>query len=418
MNKKQMRRIIVSGVFVLVLYGMIFCFFPPEDSMEKKPLIAEKVVDEENSEATEFEFEEFDGKKDTTEQMNFYEDDSPEIKLVMVGDMLMHTRVVNSGKQEDGGYNFDHLFQEVGKDIQKADLALVNQETILGGEELGISSYPCFNSPYEVGDAEAKTGFDVILQATNHALDVGAQGILNDIYFWENRYPYISCLGIYDSQEDQDNDIFVYEKDGIKISILNYTYGTNGIELPSGMPFAVNYMKKEQMKRDIAKAKSMSDFVIVCPHWGTEYRLTEDESQKKWTQFFLEEGVNLVIGAHPHVIEPVKWVRNDAGQEMLVYYSLGNFVNGTENTDGSPADRMIGGMAEVTIGYNEYGAVSVLDYGVEPIVCHMAEGSEYTVYYLKDYTEELAQKNIAKTLDADFSLEYCNNLVNQVWGVE
>lgn len=342
----------------------------------------------------------------------------PEINLVMVGDMLMHERVVESGLQEDGSYNFDHLFTHVQEKIESADLALVNQETILGGTELGLSGYPCFNSPYELGVAEVEAGFDVILHGTNHALDKGKKGTANCMNFWEETYPEIAYLGINESQDAQDDYIYIYEKDGIKIAILNYTYGTNGIATPKNMPYLVNYMEEEKVISDIQKAEELADFTVVCPHWGNEYYLGISSNQKYWTNIFLEQGVDLVLGTHPHVIEPVEWVFDDAGHEMLVYYSLGNFVNGTSGTGAGVMNRCVGALADVTVGKNEAGEVVVLEYDAIPLVCHIAEGEEYTVWYLEDYTEELAKKNLICSQDGDFSLENCKALVEQVWGEE
>ncbi len=342
----------------------------------------------------------------------------PEINLVMVGDMLMHERVVESGLQEDGNYNFDHLFTHVQEKIESADLALVNQETILGGTELGLSGYPCFNSPYELGVAEVEAGFDVILHGTNHALDKGEKGTANCMNFWEETYPEIAYLGINNSQDAQDDYVYIYEQDGIKIAILNYTYGTNGIATPEEMPYLVNYMEEEKVISDIQKAEELTDFTVVCPHWGNEYYLDISSNQKYWTKIFLEQGVDLVLGTHPHVIEPVEWVFDDAGHEMLVYYSLGNFVNGTSGTGAGVMNRCVGALADVTIGRNEDGEVVVLEYDAIPLVCHIAEGEEYTVWYLEDYSEELAQKNLICNQDGDFSLENCKALVEQVWGAE
>ena len=338
-----------------------------------------------------------------------------EITLVMIGDMLMHTSVVNSGEQGDGSYNYDHLFANVADRIASADIAIVNQETIMGGDDRGFSGYPTFNSPTALADAEAAVGFDVILHGTNHALDKGASGVLNCINYWETNYPDIAYLGINKSQEAQDTYIYVYEQDGISIAILNYTYGTNGISTPADQPYLVNYLEEDKVVSDIERAHELADFVIVCPHWGTEYNLGTDSSQAKWTQIFLEAGVDLVIGTHPHVIEPVEWVTDDEGNEMLVYYSLGNFVNGTSSSGSGVTSRMVGGMAEVTIGV-ENGEVVILEYDAIPLVCHIASGSDFTVYYLSDYTEELAQENRIVSQDAEFSLAKCWEVVEEVWG--
>ena len=335
----------------------------------------------------------------------------PEITICMVGDILLHTPVAESGRKQEGGYDFATVFAQMQEEIAGADLAIVNQEVIIGGEELGISGYPAFNAPYELGDALADAGFDVVCHATNHALDKGKKGIVNCLSFWEENYPEIAVLGIHGSEEEQE-DIYVYEQDGIRIAILNYTYGTNGIALPSDMPYAVELLDSEKVESDLKKASELADFVIVCPHWGTEYVLEETSAQRKWADFFAENGADLVIGTHPHVIEPVEWV-----DDTLVYYSLGNFVNWTSGTGEGVANRMVGGMAQITIGPDEMGEVCITEWNVEPLVCHLESGfGGVTVYPLSEYTEELAAQNEIVKQDGTFSLEYCTKLVQDVFG--
>lgn len=343
----------------------------------------------------------------------------PSVSLTMVGDMLMHTPVEESALQEDGTYDFSAIFAETTELIQEADLALVNEEVIIGGEELGISGYPAFNAPFALGHELVEVGFDVMCHATNHALDKGKKGLLSCINFWKKSYPEIAVLGVHDSRESQDS-IYIYEQEGIKIAILNYTYGTNGIPLPEDMPYAVDMLEQEKVVADIAKAEEMADFTIVCPHWGTEYVLGTSSMQNKWTEIFLENGVDLVLGTHPHVIEPIEWVTDEeTGQEMLVYYSLGNFVNWTSSSGEGIANRMVGGMAQVTVERNEAGEVSISEYDVEPLVCHLQQGTNgVTVYPLKEYTAELASVNEIIKQDANFSLEYCEELCEKVWGAE
>lgn len=339
------------------------------------------------------------------------EDDTPqEVTLVMVGDILLHTRVAESGRTEDGGYDFTAVFAQVKEEISQADIALVNQEVIIGGEELGVSGYPAFNAPYELGDALADAGFDVILHATNHALDKGRRGLLNCLAFWEENHPEETVVGIHGSREESE-EICVLEQDGIRIAILNYTYGTNGIALPEDMPYAVELLEEQRVAEDIRAAKELADFIIVCPHWGTEYTLTQTKTQERWARFFSENGADLVIGTHPHVPEPVEWV-----EDTLVYYSLGNFVNWTSGTVDGVANRMVGGMARVTLA-EEDGEVVISDWSVEPLVCHVEKGfGGVTVYPLAEYTEELAGRNEIISQDADFSLEYCLEVVDRVFG--
>lgn len=342
---------------------------------------------------------------------------TPSVTLKMVGDILLHTPVEESCQKADGSYDFSALFANIKEEVQAADVALVNQEVIIGGKELGISGYPAFNAPYEVADALVDTGFDVILHATNHALDKGKRGITNCLANWKTTYPDMNVVGINESQEAQDT-ITVLEENGIRIAILNYTYGLNGIELPSDMPYAVNLLEEKKVTDDIAKAKEEADFVIVCPHWGTEYRLQPDNMQEKWTQIFAENGVDLVLGTHPHVIEPIEWTSDEAtGHQMLVYYSLGNFVNWTSGSGDGVANRMVGGMAEVTIGLDENGEAVIEDYGVKALVTQVEPGyGGVTTYFLSDYTDELAEQNAIIKQDEDFSREYCVELCNEVWG--
>lgn len=344
------------------------------------------------------------------------EEESDTIQVVMIGDMLMHSKIIDSGKQEDGSYNFEHLFKNVKDFITEADIAIVNQETIMGGSKYGYTGYPSFNTPYALADALVDTGFNVILHATNHTLDKGKTGVLNCMDYWDTNYPNIKYIGMNRTQAAQ-NEIYVYEQDGFKIAILNYTYGTNGIKIPSDMPYLVNLMDEDKIRADIRKAEEIADFTILCPHWGTEYKLQATNSQKEWAQIFLEEGVDLVMGTHPHVIEPIEWLTDDEGNKMLVYYSLGNFVNGTASKGSGVTNRMVGGIADVTLGRNENGEVEIVEYGAVPIVCHVGTGTEYTVYYMKDYTEELASKNLILSQDSEFSKELCESIFAQVWGV-
>lgn len=337
------------------------------------------------------------------------------VSLVMAGDVLLHTPVAESGLAEDGSYHFDQLFSHVAA-IKDADIALVNQEVIIGGEELGITGYPSFNAPYALGDALVNAGFDVILHATNHALDKGKNGLINCMNFWKTNYPQETILGIHNSKEEQDQ-ICVYEKNGMKIAILNYTYGTNGISLPADMPYGVDLLKEDKVISDLKQAEELADFTVVCPHWGTEYEHGITDEQKYWTRIFAENGADLVIGTHPHVIEPVEWYgeKND-GKEMLVYYSLGNFVNWTSDSGAGISDRMVGGLAEVTLTRGEDGTVKIGGYGVEPVVAHVESGYQgVTAYPLHEYTEELAAKNEIRSQDAAFSLDYCKQLCNEIW---
>lgn len=413
------KRIFATSIIVLALFSIalsVLMFAPDDaDSITTDTSDVSNMSDMEDVENSVLNVENEEIIDETINPVEPEPTPPPTIQIVMVGDMLMHGRVMESGLKEDGTYNFDHLFVNIKDTIENADLALVNQETILGGTELGLSGYPAFNSPYELGDSLVDAGFDVILHATNHTLDKGKTGVQNCMNFWDTNYPDIAYLGINKSQEEQDTDIYIYEQEGIRIAILNYTYGTNGIPTPSDMPYIVNYLDEDKIIQDLKFAEENSDFTIVCPHWGTEYVLSATDSQKKWATIFMENGADLVIGTHPHVIEPMEMMTDENGNEMLVYYSIGNFVNGTSGTGEGTTNRMVGGIADITISLDENDEAYIEKYDVIPIVCHIDEKTEYTVYYLSDYTEELAKENHIVSQDPSFSLEECNNLIESVW---
>lgn len=340
---------------------------------------------------------------------------SASLQLIMVGDVLLHTPVSDSGKLPDGSYHYDHLFSHVKEQIQAADIAIANEEVILGGTELGLSGYPCFNGAYEVGDALADSGFDVILHATNHALDKGEKGVRNCLAYWKTSHPDMQITGINASREEQDTHITVIEKKGMKIAFLNYTYGTNGIELPSNAPYLVNLIDRDKIASDVEKARKQSDFVVVCPHWGIEYQHTESREQEELAQYLSDLGVGLIIGTHPHVIQPMKWLEGRNGNRTLVYYSLGNFVNATSGVGEGVADRMLGAMAVVELQRDENEDVQIIRETAEPLVSHLQSGlQKITVYPLSEYTQELETENEITVQDSNFSIAYLKKVWEQV----
>lgn len=310
------------------------------------------------------------------------------VNLLAVGDNLIHSGIFKSGYQADGIYNFDHLYENVIEDIQAADLAFVNQETIYTYNRNDYSGYPMFAGPVEIGDALVDAGFDVVTHATNHAYDRGTQGIADTLDFWETNHPEMTVLGMHDSQVDADI-IETVECNGITFAMLNYTYSLNGLQLPGDQQYLVDILDKEKVQADIEEAKSISDCVIFFLHCGNEYVYEPADYTKEWVQFLLDCGVDITIASHPHVLEPYTELTRDDGHRMIVYYSMGNFIS---TQDDYP--RMIGGMAKLTVekrGVGEKAQISVLDYTLEPLYTHYNHDTGvYTVYKLEDYTEELA----------------------------
>ncbi len=338
-------------------------------------------------------------------------EESGQVTLLAVGDNLIHIEVIENGKQADGTYNFDSLYSNLAEEISAADIAIINQETILGGADFAYSGYPNFNSPTEIGDAVINAGFDVVLHATNHSMDMGLKGAQNTLRYWA-QHPEITMVGMNESQAESEQ-IPIVEKNGIKLALLNYTYSLNGYSLPKGKPYLVNLLDKEKMAEDIQNAEQLADFTIVFPHWGSEYIYEATEAQKDLTNFYYEQGVDLIIGTHPHVLEPVKWVETNKNHRMLVYYSLGNFMSYQKE---SP--RMLGGMANITITKDESGTY-ISDAKITPIVTHYEHGpTDFTIYKLSDYTEELALvhgvSDIAR--QGDLTYQATTDLAKQILG--
>ena len=258
-------------------------------------------------------------KKDTT------------ISLAVVGDIMCHNTQYNDAyNSTTKTYDFTHVFSNIADQLQSADLTIGNLETTFAGSERGYSSYPTFNTPDALAVNLKAIGFDVLSTANNHSLDKGFSGITRTLEVLDDNG--ISHTGTYASEEDSQ-EILVKDVKGIKIAMLSYTYGTNGIPIPSGKDFCVNLIDKDKIKADLDKAKALDvDLISVNMHWGAEYRLKPTNEQKELADFLFKNGVDLILGSHPHVLEPMeqRTITLDDGTEKDVFliYSLGNFVSG------------------------------------------------------------------------------------------
>ncbi|MFC7319632.1 CapA family protein [Halobacillus campisalis] len=249
------------------------------------------------------------------------------ISFSAIGDILIHDRVYEDAKTNDG-YDFMPMLNSVKPYLSDTTLSIANQETMIGGEEIGLSSYPSFNSPTEIGDALKELGIDVVALANNHTLDRGEKAVLNAIEHW-NQIDMV-YTGAYESKEDQQQLRTIETEQGIDVSFLSYTYGTNGIPVPEGKSHLVNLIDINQMKSDIEQAHSQSEAIIMNLHAGDEYEPLPNEEQKELMKFAADSGVDVVIGHHPHVLQPIDWVEGKDGHRMLAVYSLGNFFSGQE----------------------------------------------------------------------------------------
>ena len=326
-------------------------------------------------------------------QVNLAVPEEPKVAhLVAVGDNLMHRSVSMSGLKEDGSYNYDYNFSKAAPYISGADLAIINQETVIGGNELGIQGFPCFNGRTEMADALVRVGFDVVLGANNHILDQGVQPLIHMIRYFNTNYPQISVLGIHGSWEARD-DLVVRDVNGIRIAMINYT---DLLNIPShwyGSEFSVEYLDYDRLAVLIDRAKAASDFVIVFPHWGTEYFLGVDGKEQEEAAFLAEHGVDLVIGTHPHVVEPVSYITRPDGGNMLIYYSLGNYQS-IQNLE----ETMIGGMAQVEITKTRRGT-RITDFNMEFLANDYRMSPGFRDYYdiVTTYPWELYSRELAET---------------------
>ena len=366
------------------------------------------------------------------------------VSMIAVGDNLYDWYLLEDGyNRETGEFDFSHNYDYIKRYVQMADFAVVNQETPLGGDEgyVGDSweekyfgnrqmwgsyhGYASFNTPDEVGHELVKAGFNIITMATNHSSDHGYKAIRKSIEFWRNNYPDVTLLGIHDSVEDQ-NIIHVVEKYGIRIALLNYTYGLNKKSATEEAPYSVDILKEDRVRSDIARAKEMADFVVVFPHWGEEYSMDElNSTQKKFTKIFLECGVDAVVGAHPHIGQTMEWLTGDDGHRMVVYYSLGNFISNFKE-----ADCNVEGMAYLEFYKN--GDECILREGtIIPIINHWEycsdklgnqgrtrQGKTYRVYALQDYTEELAKEHGCTKYSNGKAFSYSRiyKVAEKLWG--
>jgi len=332
-----------------------------------------------------------------------------EVSLIMAGDNLLHMPLIKNAETENGTYNFDSLYEDLLPYFKNADISVIVQETVLGGESLGYSGYPMFNSPQQVGDAIKNAGFDVVLHATNHTLDRGSKGVENTLEYWKT-HPEITVLGINESFEKQD-EIHYIAKNGIKFALLNYTDSTNGIPLPSGKEYLVNVVDEEKIIKDLTIAEANADFTIVFMHWGVEYSFTESTSQSRLAELMCENGADLIMGSHPHVIEPVKWIESQNGNKALVFYSLGNYVSRQKEVE-----NLLGILGGVTICREDDKKAYIKQATVIPTVTHYNFNSRgFKVYPLKQYTDELASAHGVSQFDGKVSVERFENIFYSVF---
>ena len=326
------------------------------------------------------------------------------IDLIAVGDNLYHLRITNSGLQEDGSYNYDPIYANIKDYISDAEIKVINQEVVLTADSTKWSGFPVFGAPIQCGQAVIDAGFNVITHATNHSWDKGMEVALEDIAFWKCHEGVI-LTGMYDSQEDYDN-IDIGEYNGVKVAFLNYTYNLNGFSLPGDAQYMVKLLREDLVVSDIEKARELADIVVVFPHWGEEYKTEPNAYQRHMAQVMADAGADLIIGCHPHVIQPLEILISEDGREVPCYYSLGNFIS---NMPG--AEKNVEAMAKVRI--KKDGDQISIDYAeaVPMVNYYDPEGTYYTVYMAEDFTDEISRTH----RNPDVTPRYVENFFNSVF---
>lgn len=306
------------------------------------------------------------------------------VSVVAFGDNLIHEPIYEYARNEESG-SFDFLYEPFLDEIQTADIAALNAETVLVDNDDMVGGYPSFGSPIQVGEAISHAGFDVVSCANNHALDRGIQGIDTTVNFYKDAE--ITCVGIQDSTDTEYRPYELISRNGMRIALFSYTYGTNAGDISEDYPNVVHYLPRKDTQEiwgkkaafnetkessaneqgnklisDIKSARNEADFVIVFVHWGEEYNKEVTPSQEHFAELFAEGGADVVIGSHPHVVQKTEMLDRPDGGKMLVYYSLGNF----RADQAQSKETMAGAEASFTIAHT-YDGVELIDYEIKEI---------------------------------------------------
>lgn len=262
-------------------------------------------------------------KKDTT------------IKLCVIGDIMCHNTQFKDALNSSNTYDFSYVFSEIEPYFKNNDLNIGNLETTFAGSSRAYSGYPTFNTPEALATDLKELGINVLSTANNHCMDTGYKGLVNTLDTLDSKG--LEHMGTYRTEEES-NSILIKDINGIKIAFLSYTYGTNGIPVPSNKSFSVNLIDKEKILEDIQKAKDNNvDLICTNMHWGVEYLDSPNSEQKELANFLFVNGVDIILGSHPHVLEKMEKVNvtttDGKNKDCFVIYSLGNFVSGQVKTN-------------------------------------------------------------------------------------
>ncbi len=320
------------------------------------------------------------------------EPEEKRVSFLACGDNIIYKGTVSDAKYNaDGnGYDFKPIYENVADMISDADISFINQETLMCGDGYELSYYPMFNSPQKVGEDLVELGFDVINISNNHMLDKGKNGLLRTIDFWEMQDTLM--IGGYRGKDDFEK-VRIIEKDGIKIAFLSFTEMTNGMKVKESEELFIPYLNDEDIKTHTAKAEEMADFSVVSLHWGNEGAFVPNSEQKRIAQLIADCGGDVILGHHPHVIQPVEWLTGINGNRTLCAYSLGNFA-----AEQAYDYNMVGGMLELDFVETIDGIKRIENAVFNPTVYHFnGNFRNNSVHLIQDYSAELAAKHGVRT---------------------
>ena len=332
------------------------------------------------------------------------------VSLMALGDNLVHNCIYWSAEQIGGGYDFSPYFEKISETCAQYDLACINQETIYVADPSYVSSYPVFGTPVQMADALAGAGFDVVTHATNHCFDKGDTGLKDTITYWTENHPEVTYLGIHDSEQDA-KQIRIVESNGIKIAMLNFTYGLNsGFSVQDWQ--VDRFTTYADVETKIAAAKEQSDFVVVFAHWGEDGNPEVTTYQRTWAKIMADAGAGLIIGSHPHLLQPMEKITAKDDRIVPVFWSLGNFLSHQETPE-----EMLGGMADVEITKDATGSyVTRAELKPTITVIFRAETGEWYDYcpmLLEDYTEEIAARHRWEACTVDHMQELYKKAIGE-----
>lgn len=372
--KKFFRFLILLAIILFILFKLSSFLTEPNDNYSKK-----------------------------AETNAIIEPKSNTIHMSVIGDIMCHsTNFKNAYSSSSKDYDFSNTFKNIQSYIKDADIAVGNLVTTFAGKSRGYSGYPTFNTPEVLGENLKDLGIDVLSTANNHCMDKGYSGLKSTLDFLDEFG--ISHTGTSRSQEEQ-NTILIKDVNGIKIAFLAFTYGTNGITIPSDKSYSVNLIDKDLIKEQIDLAKEQNpDLICVNMHWGIEYQLKQNKSQEDLANFLFENGVDLILGSHPHVLEPMEkrtvTLSDGTTKDGFVIYSLGNFMSGQiyANTKSSV-------ILNIQITKSEDNKISIDSINYTPIYLYDkgSTAKSRTRYTLMDINKSISEyesgdSNISKTL--------------------